>query len=63
VKLINVIIIRYNLDCNIRIKKGNRKVEYMIYIRKSSMVKLGEIVNTEMCNSMHYKLKPQIQIK
>jgi LAGLIDADG DNA endonuclease family len=43
VKLINVLIIRYNLDCNIRIKKSNRKVEYMIYIRQSSMVKFLKI--------------------
>jgi len=33
VRLMNVLIIRYNLECKIRLKKQNQKIEYMIYIR------------------------------
>lgn len=44
VKLINVLIIRYSLECRIRIKtQKNLNIEYMIYIRQSSMTKLWDI--------------------
>ena len=40
VKLMNILIIRYGLECNLRIKKRKNKIEYMIYIRQSSMTRL-----------------------
>ena len=37
VRLMNVLIIRYRLECTIHLKKQNQKIEYMIYINQSSM--------------------------
>jgi hypothetical protein len=59
VRLINVIIIKYKIECTIQLKKQNNKIEYMIYIRQASMVRLWEIVSPYMHYSMYYKLKKQ----
>jgi len=56
VKLMNVLMIRYKLECNIREFRSNRKVEYMIYIKHGSMPLLRTIVKSYMCTSMLYKL-------
>jgi len=57
VRLINVLIIRYRLECNLRLQKQNQKIEYMIYINQSSMPLLWTIVSPYMHPSMLYKLK------
>jgi len=52
--LMNVLIIRYNLECTLRVK-GDKK--YRIYIRSSSMPPvLRSIVSQHMVSSMLYKL-------
>jgi hypothetical protein len=51
--LMNVLIIRYNLECTLRVK-GDKK--YRIYIRSSSMPRLRSIVSQHMVPSMLYKL-------
>jgi len=56
VKLMNVLMIRYRLECTITLKKQNQKVEYMIYIRQNSMSLLRSIVKPYVCSSMLYKL-------
>lgn len=57
VRLMNVLIIRYRLECNIREFRSNRKLEYMIYIRQGSMPLLRTIVKSHMITSMLYKLE------
>lgn len=57
VRLMNVLIIRYGLECLLRLKKQNQKIEYLIYIRQSSMPILRSIVTPYLHSSMHYKLK------
>jgi hypothetical protein len=58
VRLMNVLIIRYRLECKIRLKKRqNKKIEYMIYIQQGSMTSLLNIVSPFMHSSMLYKLK------
>lgn len=56
VKLINVLIIRYRLECTVREFRSNRKLEHMIYIRQRSMPLLRTIVKSHMITSMLYKL-------
>ena len=56
VRLMNVLIIRYNLECKIRLKKQNQKIEYMIYISQSSMSTLRTIVTPYFHSSMLYKI-------
>lgn len=56
VKLINVLMIRYNLECSIHLKRQNKKIEYMIYIKEGSMSQLKSIVSPYMHKSMLYKL-------
>ena len=56
VRLMNVLMIRYRLECTIHLKKRNQKVEYMIYIRQNSMSLLRTIVKPYLCSSMLYKL-------
>jgi len=56
VKLMNVLMIRYGLECTMTLKKQNQKVEYMIYIRQNSMSLLRSIVKPYLCSSMLYKL-------
>ena len=56
VRLMNVLIIRYRLECNIRLIK-QKKIEYMIYIQQDSMTSLLNIVSSYMHPSMLYKLE------
>lgn len=53
VRLINVLILRYGLDCTLQKKRDN---QYRIYIRSSSMPLLRSIVTPYMHCSMLYKL-------
>jgi hypothetical protein len=53
VRLFNVLIIRYRLECTIRY----RRLTYpKIYIRECSMPLLRTIVRPYMCSTMLYKL-------
>lgn len=56
VQLMNALTIRYRLDCNLRLKRQNNKIEYMIYIRQHSMPLLRTIISHHMHSSMVYKL-------
>jgi hypothetical protein len=55
-RLLNVLIIRYELDCTLRLKKQNQKIEYLIYIRQRSMSLLRSIITPYFHTSMLYKL-------
>jgi hypothetical protein len=57
VRLMNVLIIRYRIECVLRLKKQNKKTEYLIYIRQNSMPLLRSIVVSYMHPSMYYKIK------
>lgn len=58
VRLMNVLIIRYRLECNIReYRQSNGKLEFMIYIRHGSMPLLRTIVKPYMHPSMLYKIE------
>jgi len=57
VRLMNVLMIRYRLECTIHLKRRHQKVEYMIYIRQDSMYLLRTIVKPYLCSSMLYKLE------
>ena len=57
VRLVNVLIIRYRLECKIREFRANKKLEYTIYIREGSMPLLWTIVKPYMHPSMWYKLR------
>jgi hypothetical protein len=59
VRLINVLIIRYGLDCTLRTHQGKPR----IYIRSRSMPQLLSIVLPHMCPSMSYKLGCNILLK
>jgi len=56
VRLMNVLMIRYRLECTIHKKRQNNKIEFMIYIRQSSVPLLRTIVIPYMHSSMLYKL-------
>ena len=57
VRLINVLMIRYRLECSIReFRKSTGKVEFMIYIKQGYMPLLRTIVKPHMHHSMQYKL-------
>jgi len=56
VLLMNTLIIRYRLDCNLHLKRQNNQIEYMIYIRQHSMPLLRTIISPHMHSSMVYKL-------
>jgi hypothetical protein len=58
VRLMNVLMIRYRLECILRIKPryNKNKIEYTIYIRQRSMPLLQAIVIPHMHSSMYYKL-------
>jgi hypothetical protein len=59
VRLMNVLMIRYRLECNIRIKeRRNGKIEHMILIRERSMPLLRTIVYPFFHPSMYYKILP-----
>jgi len=55
VRLMNVLIIKFRLECTIR---AHRKNQYRIYIRQNSMALLFSIVSPHMHSSMLYKVKP-----
>ena len=52
VRLMNVLIIRYDLKCTLQKKNDN----YRIYISRRSMEKVRSIVKPHMVPSMYYKL-------
>jgi hypothetical protein len=54
VRLINVLIIRYKVDCTIRTHKEN---QHRIYIRERSMPRVRKIVKLHMCSTMLFKIK------
>lgn len=54
VRLMNVLIIRYRLDCTLRMDHGKYP---RIYIRANSMPLLRSIVVTHTHPSMYYKLR------
>nr|YP_009568458.1 hypothetical protein [Drechslerella brochopaga]QBL02539.1 hypothetical protein [Drechslerella brochopaga] len=54
VRLMNVLMIRYGLNCTLHKK---REKQYRIYIKQKSMNKLVSIVEGHMCSSMLYKIK------
>ena len=57
VRLMNVLITRYRLECSLRIiTRPNKKIEYTIYIRQGSMPLLRTIVTPYFHPSMYYKL-------
>lgn len=56
VRLINVLIIRYDIECTLRKRSKNPITGYRIYIRARSMVKLITIIKPYMVDSMLYKL-------
>jgi len=55
IRLINVLIIKYRLECTLRVRRKN---QYRIYIRQNSMSLLQRIVMPHMHSSMLYKLGP-----
>lgn len=58
VRLMNVLIIRYKLECTITKKtRQNQKIEYMIYIQQRSIPLLRSIVVPYMHPSMLYKIQ------
>lgn len=54
VRLINVMIIKYRLECTLRY---HTPTQPRIYIREKSMPLLQRIVKPHMHNSMYYKLR------
>src|SRR5690606_602626 len=65
VRLINVLIVKYSLDCITRTRREN---QHRIYIGQDSMSLLVKIVSPYMHSSMLYKLKsllntPKIRTK
>ena len=54
VRLLNVLVIRYKLECTLRISKEN---QYRIYIRQNSLVFIVNIVSPYMHYTMLYKVK------
>jgi len=57
VRLMNVLMIRYGLECTIHLKRRqNQKIEYLIYIKQCSMPLLRSIVKRYMTPSMYYKI-------
>lgn len=59
VRLMNVLMIRYGLECTIHKKRRPgpaQKIEFLIYIRDRSMPLLRSIVAPYFCSSMAYKI-------
>lgn len=54
VRFINVLIIKYKIECTIR---SPREKQYRIYIRERSMPLLRQIVKLHMCPTMLFKIK------
>jgi len=59
VRLMNVLIIRYRLECTLHIKSSKY---FRIYIKKSSMSQLITIVKPHMHDSMLYKLGLNVSV-
>jgi hypothetical protein len=57
IRLMNVLIIRYELDCTLRF---HTPTQPRIHIKQNSMPKLRRIVRPYMCQSMMYKLDKTI---
>lgn len=57
VRLMNVLIVKYSLDCTMRRCREN---QYRIYIGQNSMTLLIKIVSPYMYSSMLYKLKSSL---
>lgn len=60
VRLMNVLMIKYRLQCILRLKKRSKNTsstEYQIYIRQQSMPTLRSIVTPYLHPTMYYKLK------
>jgi len=55
VRLINVLIIKYRIECTIKVRDQDK---YRIYIREGSMPLLRQIIKPYMCSSMLYKINP-----
>ena len=53
VRLINVLIIKYRIECTIKVRNQDK---YRIYIREGSMPLLRQIIKPYMCSSMLYKI-------
>jgi hypothetical protein len=57
VRFMNVLMVRYRLECNLRLKRRqNNKIEHTIYISQSSIPLLRTIVTPYFHPSMLYKL-------
>lgn len=56
IRLMNVLIIRYELHCTLRLIKNINSNKYRIYIKQTSMDKLKNIVEPYMHISMLYKI-------
>jgi hypothetical protein len=58
VRLLNVLVIRYNLSCTIHLRRNQnkKKIEYLIHIRQRSMPLLRSIVAPYFHPSMLYKI-------
>ena len=54
VRMINVLIIKYRLECSLRFHRPNQP---RIYIKEKSMPLIRDIVKSHMCSSMLYKIK------
>ena len=64
VRLINVLIIKYNLNCNLSFSGAKReKGQYRIYIQQNSMLDLYNIVYPHMQTDMLYKLTSAVEPK
>ena len=64
VRLINVLIIKYNLNCNLSFSGAKRgKEQYRIYIQQNSMLDLYNIVYPHMQTDMLYKLTSALKPK
>lgn len=60
IRLMNVLIIRYNLECTIHYHTSTQP---RIYIRQRSMSLLRDIVRSHMEKSMLYKIEGRLKIK
>jgi hypothetical protein len=61
VRLMNVLMTRYSLECSIHIKRRpSQKIEYLIYIKECSMPHLRSIVAPYFHSSMVYKINGKI---
>ena len=57
IRLLNVLVIRYRLNCTVRLKRDN---QYRLYISSKSMPNLRTIVGPYMHSTMMYKVYPKL---